>query len=476
MQEAFDSEQFRAAGHRVIDALADHLRQTGSREGPVLPWRDPVAAVHDWGPPPSEGGGLDEGLATLARWVEASNHLHHPGYVGHQVPPALPLAALADAVVSLINNSMTIFEMSPAGVPVENAVVRWMCGALGFGPHSGGVLCDGGSIGNLTALVAAREAVVGSHAGETGHQRLGVLASDQAHYCIGRAAQVMGCEFVPVASDAAYRMDVPALERELDRLARERVRVFAIAASVCNTPTGSFDPLEPIADACEKKGLWLHADGAHGASVVLSERHRHLVRGIQRADSVTWDAHKMLMMPSLVTGVLFKRGDAACETYAQRSSYLLDKSAKEEWFNPAHKTIECTRRNMAVPLYVALRAYGVRTFAEHIDHTVALARQFAAEVQASGDFELALDPPLNIVCFRYRPSGMSDGAALDELQARLRERVLHSGRFYVVKTRLRSGLFLRTTLLNPRTTIGDLRTLLETVRAAAASGNDERGQ
>ncbi|HEX8876957.1 MAG TPA: aminotransferase class I/II-fold pyridoxal phosphate-dependent enzyme [Phycisphaerales bacterium] len=474
MREAFDSEQFRAAGHRVIDALADHLRQTGSREVPVLPWRDPVAAVHDWGLPPSEGGGLDEGLATLARWIEASNHLHHPGYVGHQVPPGLPLAALADAAVSLLNNSMTIFEMSPAGVPVEIAVVRWMCGTLGFGAESGGVLCDGGSIGNLTALVAAREAVVGSRAGEVSHQpRLAVLASDQAHYCIGRAAQVMGCEFVPVASDAAYRMDIAALEGELDRVAREGVRVFAVAASVCNTPTGSFDPLEPIADMCQKKGLWLHADGAHGASVVLSERHRHLVRGIERADSVTWDAHKMLMMPSLVTGVLFKRGDAACETYAQRSSYLLDRSPKEEWFNPAHMTIECTRRNMAVPLYVSLRAYGVRTFADHIDHTVALARQFAAEVQASGDFELALDPPLNIVCFRYRPAGMPEGAKLDNLQARLRERVLRSGKFYFVKTRLRSGLFLRTTLLNPRTTIEDLRTLMETVRVAAGGDNEQ---
>lgn len=277
----------------------------------------------------------------------------------------------------------------------------------------------------------------------------------------------MGCAFVPVASDAAYRMDVGALERELDRLTREGVRVFAVAASVCNTPTGSFDPINAIADVCQRKGLWLHADGAHGASVVLSDRHKHLVRGIERADSVTWDAHKMLMMPSLVTGVLFKRGDAACETYAQRSSYLLDKSPKEEWFNPAHKTIECTRRNMGVPLYVALRAYGVRTFAAHIDNTIALAQQFAEEIRASGDFELAIDPPLNIVCFRYRPKGLAEGSALDDLQTRARDAVLRSGAFYFVKTRLRNGLFLRTTLLNPRTTIEDLRALLDSVRAAA---------
>lgn len=464
MREAYDSEQFRAMGHRVIDSLADHLRDVAN--GPVLPWRDPATAISDWPTPPAQGGGVDAGLAILARWVAASNHLHHPGYVGHQVPPGLPLAALADAAVSLLNNSMTIFEMSPAGVPVEDAVVRWMCASLGFGAGSGGVLCDGGSIGNLTALVAAREAVVGSTAGD--HQpRLVVLASDQAHYCIGRAAQVMGCAFVPVPSDAAYRMDVAALEREIDRVTSEGARVFAMAASACNTPTGSFDPIDAVADVCQKKGLWLHADGAHGASVVLSERYTHLVRGIERADSVTWDAHKMLMMPSLVTGVLFKCGDAACETYAQRSSYLLDKSPKEEWFNPAHKTIECTRRNMAVPLYVALKAYGTETFARHVDHTIALAQQFAAEIRASGDFELAIDPPVNIVCFRYRPQGATEGAALDELQSRLREAVLRSGRFYFVKTRLRNGLFLRATLLNPRTTIEDLRALLAAVRAAA---------
>lgn len=464
MREAFDSEGFRAMGHRVIDALADHLRDVG--HGPVLPWRDPAEAFAAWAPPPQEGGGVESGLQALGRWVSGSNHLHHPRYVGHQVPPGMPLAALADAAVSLLNNSMTIFEMSPAGVPVEESVVRWMCDALGFGAGSGGVLCDGGSIGNLTALVAAREAIVGQLRSET-NERLAVLASDQAHYCIGRAAQVMGCTFVPVQSDASYRMDVSALERDLDRFTREGVRVFAVASSACNTPTGSFDPMEAIADICQKKGLWLHADGAHGASVVLSGRHKHLVRGIERADSVTWDAHKMLMMPSLVTGVLFKRGDAACETYAQRSSYLLDKSPKEEWFNPAHKTFECTRRNMAVPLYVALRAYGVRGFADHIDDMIALAHRFAEEIRASGDFELAIDPPLNIVCFRYRPAGLSDGVSLDDLQTKIRDRVLHSGRFYFVKTRLRSGLFLRTTLLNPHTTIDDLRALLEAVRGSA---------
>jgi L-2,4-diaminobutyrate decarboxylase len=464
MREAFDSEAFRAMGHRVIDSLADHLRDVAG--GPVLPWRDPAAAFEDWAPPPHDGGGVERGLETLARWVAASNHLHHPRYVGHQVPPGLPLAALADAAVSLLNNSMTIFEMSPAGVPVEEAVVRWMCAALGFGAGSGGVLCDGGSIGNLTALVAARETVVGDAPGAP-RGRHAVLASDQAHYCIGRAAQVMGCEFVPVASDSAYRMEMSAIEGEFDRLSRERVRVFAVAASACNTPTGSFDPIEAIADLCQKKGLWLHADGAHGASVVLSDRHRHLARGIERADSVTWDAHKLLMMPSLVTGVLFKRGDAACETYAQRSSYLLDKSPKEEWYNPAHKTIECTRRNMAVPLYVALQAYGTRAFAEHVDHAVALAAAFAADVRASGDFELAIDPPLNIVCFRYRPGGVAEGETLDDLQSRAREAVLRSGRFYFVKTRLRNGLFLRTTLLNPRTTIEDLKALLAAVRVAA---------
>jgi L-2,4-diaminobutyrate decarboxylase len=273
---------------------------------------------------------------------------------------------------------------------------------------------------------------------------------------------------IPVAVDERFRLRPDALPEALAQAGARRV--IALVASAGSTATGAFDPLAPIADFCAAHGLWLHVDGAHGASAALSPSLRpRLLDGIERADSVVWDMHKMMLMPALVTAVLFRDGRHCYEAFAQEASYLFaGRDPRAEWMNLANRTLECTKRMMSLKVYATLQLLGTRCFADYVEHTFDLARRFAARIAAAPDFELAVEPDANIVCFRHVPPGASD---LDRLQQRIRQRIVESGRFFLVQTTLPRGLYLRTTLINPRTSEEALAALLDAVRTQAASSS-----
>jgi len=237
-----------------------------------------------------------------------------------------------------------------------------------------------------------------------------------------------------------------------------------VCAQAGEVNTGAFDPLAEIADFCAEHGLWLHVEGAHGAAGMLSERHASKLAGIERADSVVWEAHKMMMMPALVTAVLFKRTQHAYAAFAQQASYLFaDQAPDDHWWDLGTRTLECTKRMMAIELWCTLRVHGEEFFGDVVDRLVLLAPAVKFAIDASDDFELALDPESNIVCYRHRPEGTA-AAALDAHNRALRQRVVEDGRFYIVGTQLASGYFLRSTIMNPLIEESDLDDLLDHLR------------
>ena len=475
IRAAYDPERFRADGHRLIDALADQLGQWQAREGVVLPWREPGEARAAWAAEPLEGGELVDDLARIAR---ASTALAHPRCMAHQVAPPVPGAALAELVSALLNNGMAVAEMGPAAVPIELAVIRWMCDRIGLPTGAGGVLTSGGSLGNLTALLAMRQAragfdvwQAGAHAGPP----LAVIVPSDAHYSIARTLRVMGWGdggAIAAPVDAHHRLTGRAVEEALARAHSTGRRVLGVIAAAGSTATGAFDPLDELADVAAAHGLWLHVDAAHGGGVALSATHRHLLRGIERADSVVWDAHKLLMMPAMITAVLFRDEAHAYEAFAQQASYLFvdpgagaaRAGAAARWWDLGQRTLECTKRMMAIELWTALRVHGEAWFGDVVDRQAALARALAARLDAAPDFELALAPELNIVCYRHVPAGVT-GAALDAHNRALRARVVEDGRFYIVGTELPGGFHLRSTIMNPLTEERDLDDLLVHLRS-----------
>lgn len=464
--EAYDPERFRTDGHRMIDALAEALARWQRREGLVVPWRDPNDALAVWS---RKGFGGTDLVDQLRRIMAGSTAVAHPHFMGHQVPPPLPGAALAELVSAMLANGMAVYEMGPVAVPIEVAVIDWMRQKLGMTDAASGVLTSGGSLGNLTALLAMRQAHTGfdvwkqgAHAGPP----LAVIASSEAHYSVARALRILGwgdAGVVVAPVDARHRMCAPAVEGAL-RVAQGR-QVIGIIAAAGSTATGAFDPLDELADVARRHGLWLHVDAAHGGSAALSPGLRHKLAGIEHADSVVWDAHKLMMMPALVTAVLFKQGGHAYHAFAQHAAYLFAGGAPEErWWDLGTRTLECTKRMMAIEVWATLRVHGEAWFGEVVDRLVVLAAELASRVDRADDFELAVFPELNVVCYRHRPRGVPPGPALDAHNRTLRQRVVEDGRFYIVGTELSGGYYLRSAIMNPLTEPSDFDELLEHLR------------
>lgn len=463
--DPFDADAFRALGHRFVDAMAEHLAATARRHGKTLDLPAPDSMLASVAPLDGNGG-LD--LASLcARMLLASNRLHDPRYMGHQVAVPRPELALLEGLGALLNNGMAVYEMGPIQTAMELRALQWMAQKLGMPSRTDGVMTSGGSLGNLTALLAARQRA--ADAWNRGGDRFCVLASAQAHYCIDRAARILGWGeggVVSVPVDDSFRMRTELLPDALASCRRAGRIPVAVVASACSTATGSFDPIDRIADFCARERLWLHVDGAHGAAYALAPSMRPLLAGVERADSVVFDAHKMLQTPALVTGVLFSDPQDCAGVFTQQASYLFSKKAEDEWHNRGHRTIECTKRAMGALLYAAVATLGEARLRQDLEHGLALARSLARKLEDADDFELAVQPQCNIVCFRHRPKGL-EGEALDAHNRRIRQALVDDGSFYVVQTALPRGHYLRVTAMNPRTDESDLDAMLDAVRSAA---------
>jgi L-2,4-diaminobutyrate decarboxylase len=441
---AYDPEEFRKTAHAVVDRIVDHFAKS---PGAVVPWVECPHQVEAW--TDDFEGGADP-IALFQRVLEGATHLHHPGFVGHQVTAPLPTTAIAAFLSAYLNNGAAIYEMGPVSSAMERVVAGFLTRKLGYGPAADAVFTSGGSAGNLTALLAARERVVARR----GEVRGAVIACEEAHYSTARAVRVMGWSeegLIKVRADERFKMNVSLLPDTLAEAKSRGREVVAVVASACSTSTGAFDPLPAIADFCAANDIWMHVDGAHGASFALSPAHRGLVAGIERADSVVWDAHKMMLCPALVTAVLFKNGrDSFTAFQGTEAAYLLDNAASAH-FDSAVRTLECTKGMLILPLYSALAIHGEAMIGQYLDDIVDLTRDFAGMLRAAS-LEVALEPECNIVCFRVPGD--------DDAQDRMRQTILEEGDFYIVKTKLGGRTFLRTTIINPRTTRPDLERLI----------------
>jgi len=435
----------RALAHQTVDALFDHVEGIAGRR--VVDWQtsDELRARVR-----IDGRGGAEGMGLVSLLMDNAIQLHHPAYMGHQVCPPFPTAVIADLVISTLNQSTAVFEMSPIGTVIEQEVVRWLADRVGYPDTSLGTAVSGGSAANLTALLAARARW--NDSGRAGKPV--ILCSADAHYSTARAASIMGIDVVKVATDGQHRLDVGALDAAL----REN-EVMAIVATSGSTATGAFDDLRAIAALRDKYDTWLHVDAAHGASVVLSERLRPLVDGLDLADSLAWDPHKMLWM-SLSLGVLLVRdGRWLRRAFEADAPYLFN--AERAGDNIGEMTIQCSKRADAVKLWLTLQMFGTQPFVSAMEHVTDLTRYLYDAVVASSDFEAMHVPVFNIFCFRHR----SD----DATNAALRERLIRSGQAWITSTVLKGQRALRVTMINPRTERGDVDRMLAALRRFAAT-------
>ena len=321
----------------ILEALSEFLDHSISRQAPVInqaPMADLLADLKptDW----LETGGL-EGQSLrdfVTRYLGYATRLHHADYMGHQCAPTHPSGALAALIDAHANTVSGVYEMGPGGASLEWVMLNWMLQKIGWTPQSldadqasgAGVFVHGGSIANLLALIVIRKQVVPDiwDAGDPGN--LALMVPDESHYSITKSAGIMGIgqqAIYTVPTDAAGRVIAAELEPVRQRLLADGKRPLALVANACCTSVGTHDDLHAMADFCERHDLWLHVDGAHGASALISDQQKSKLAGIERADSMIWDAHKMLKTPSLCAALMVKQKQHLETAMHHDASYLV---------------------------------------------------------------------------------------------------------------------------------------------------------
>lgn len=476
-----DSNQFRELGHRVIDMIARYLRDLP--DIPVYPVAtgQEVAAVFD---EPLPVDGQDPG-AILDDWEQKvlpnTTHIGSPRYFGFVNGSGSMMAVLAEALASAVNMNPGAWKPAPAATEVERRCIRWLAELIGYDPECAGLITSGGTMANFTALTTALRFVAGAELADTGLQgpkgpfRL-YMADHEGHVSIERVVDLMGLgretvRRVPSRDD--FTMDVEALASAIDDDREQGYVPFCVIGQVGSVNVGAIDPLEAIADVCEKRGLWFHADGACGAVGAMLPELRELYAGLERADSVTLDPHKWLYIPYECGSVLVRDPDAMRKAFSMTAPYLRGAEPTEyDGLDYLEYGPQMSRGFKSLKLWMTLKHYGVSGYRRLLRQNIACARHLHDLVMNSEDCEPAMTPSLFIYSFRYIPPRLRAEAPnpraaeyLDRLNQQIADLLQLSGEAFVMTSRIRGRLYLRLSICSHRTRFEDMNRVLSAVRS-----------
>jgi glutamate/tyrosine decarboxylase-like PLP-dependent enzyme len=389
--------------------------------------------------------------------------------------PPEAIGIFADALAAAMNPSCA--GGNHAAVYVERQVIDWFRQITGFPPESMGLLVSGASMAALTALAVARHAGCGFDVRTCGVQRspsrLLVYKSGEGHGCHQKAVELLGIgseNLRMIESDRAHRMLPAALDAALGRDREQGNTPLAVVASAGTVNTGAIDPLDEIADICARHKVWLHVDGAYGAPAILTSKYRKELSAISRADSLALDPHKWLYVPVEAGLVLVRDAQAMRDAFSLVPPYLRTDGKLEgvgglPWFS--EYGFQQTRGFRALKVWMALRQHGIEGYRASIERDIALAENLADRIRATPDLELCEPQSLSIVCFRYAPVNLRDGAgALNSLNKDLLEKIQMGGRVFLSSTVMDGTFWMRACIVNPRTREEDVAEIMAAVRDA----------
>ena len=408
------------------------------------PWSDVFAQPLD---PEFTAGGRDasEIFPYLAQCVERPGFATtSPRFMAYIPGGALFHSAIGDFLAAISNKYSGFASASPGAVRLENACTQWLAEVVGFPAESAGTLTSGGSIANLTAIVAARDA--GDPDG-----RGAVYKTRFAHYCVDKALHIAGRGKAPrriVGTDEQLRMCPRALDEAIARDVEQGVRPWLVVASAGTVDTGAIDPLDEIADVCAKHGAWLHVDGAYGGLFALCDHGKQMLRGIERADSIALDPHKTLFLPYGTGAVLVRYRRHLLASFSASADYIRPLGESEVGPSPADVSPELTRHFRALRLWLPLQLAGTDAFRAAQEEKLKLARYFHARLTQLHGFDPGPAPQLSVVAFRHVPE---NGVDANDHNERLLRDLLDEGRVMFSGTRVDGTYLIRCAILSFRT-------------------------
>ena len=375
----------------------------------------------------------------------------HPRFLSFIPAAPTEVSTLFDLVVGVSSIYGGSWLEGAGAVYAENQALRWLADLAGFPAEAGGVFVQGGTLGNLSALVAARHAARTKRDGPE-PERWQVACTRQAHSSVQTAASVMDVDVVAVEPDDDGRLRGEALRAELDHAGDG---VFAVVATSGTTNFGIVDRLDEVAEVCGERGVWFHVDGAYGGAALAAPSARHLFAGIEQADSFIVDPHKWLFAPFDCCALLYREPALAARAHTQTAGYLEPLQTGDEW-NPSDYAINLSRRARGLPFWFSLATHGTRAYSEAVERTLTVARYAAEQVRTRTYVELLRVPDLSVVVFRRLGWAPED-------YYRWSQRLMDANFAFVLPTVHDGETVTRFAIVSPRTTEGDISTILDTM-------------
>lgn len=364
-------------------------------------------------------------------------------YSGFNLP-----AFIGEVITALTNTSMYTYEVAPVATLIEAEMISLMNRYVGY-KNGDGIFLSGGSNGNLIAMFSARNRVLPQSRFE-GYDRTNKLVAfvnEYAHYSFETAANILGIgskNVIKVKADKGGKLIPEELGNEIDNALSRGEKPFFVAATCATTLLGSYDPIDEMAEICKKHDIWLHADGAFGGSILLSDKYRHLLKGIEKTDSFAWDPHKLMNIPLICSALLVrKKGILHSNITDINTDYLYHDSDDIE--DLGKKSVQCGRKVDAVKLWFAWKYFGLDGYRKRIDDLIELAAYAEDIVRKNQNLELMIDRQSFAICFRYIPKYKSD---LNAINLQLRETLRKSGKTLVNYGYIKKALVIRLVTAN----------------------------
>ena len=461
-----DLEQMRRDGYAAIDLLVDHLATLPDRSVGQVGSADEMAELFS-ADPPDEGRPFEDVLSHAKKDIFDNSLLcNHPRFFAFVPGPSNFYGVLGDVLASGFNIFTGTWLESSGPSALELSMIDWLCRSVGLPPQSGGLFVSGGSVANLTGLAVAR------------HDRLDdqtadavIYCSDQVHASVDKALYLLGFgshQLRRIGADSDFRLDPDSLRQAIAGDRTRGKKPFCVVANAGSTNTGAVDPLAPLADICIEEGMWLHVDGAYGASAAFGRRSGELLANLGRADSLVLDPHKWMFQPFEIGAVLVRDRALLAGTFRTSADYMQDAKTTGQEVNFCDYGIQLSRGFRALKLWVTLQCLGLDAIREAIDRGIALAELAEREVRRDDRFEVTSPACLGIVTFRYVGNGSEAHARLDEINGAIPREIMATGEAVVTSTVLDGRMVLRMCVINPRTSEHDIH---RTVTVLAEAGD-----
>ena len=450
-------DEMKAYGYEVVDAIVNHFATQNEKLPVVSGSRKEMEDLFLEDAPDNPTDPHEVLNFVLNEVMTKSNIVSHPKSYSFVPGPSNYISAMADSLASGFNIFSGGWQASPAAAEMEIVTMNWLLKMFGFPQKKGGgIFTSGGSMANLTALATARKVKCGDD-----FSKAVIYLSDQAHSSNIKAIRVLGFrkeQIRVIPTDGEFKFSINKLKNAIAKDRLEGLQPFCLIATAGTTNTGTVDPLSDLAKICKNEEIWFHIDGAYGGFAILSEDGKKIMNGIGKADSLTVDPHKWFFQPYEIGCLLIKNHKWLKGTFTEKPEYLRDIEGNTSEINFYDHGIELTRRFRALKFYMSVKTFGMTEFKKAISYNIKLAEAAENFLRTSANWEIISPATLAVINFRYNPIGNKlSEKKLDALNQKISQSVVNSKKALLVTTVLNKQVVLRMCLINPRTTLNNVK-------------------